>query len=167
MKNVAVIPIALGSKRIPDKNLLLVDGFPMVYYVIKACKEANIFDEIYINSEHLIFKDIALQLGVKFYNRKDVNGGSKCNMFNNSKKCRKERCTIHDHFLMDFISNIECEYLVQVHTTSPLLKGKTIKSFVKELHLRDSLVTTESTYSESFVKGNPVNFNKNKKQETQ
>jgi CMP-N-acetylneuraminic acid synthetase/mannose-6-phosphate isomerase-like protein (cupin superfamily) len=167
MKNVAVIPIALGSKRIPDKNLVLVDGFPMVYYVVKACKESGIFDEIYINSEHEIFKAIAAELGVKFYTREGSNGGSKCTMTNSSKTCLEERCTIHDHFLMDFISNVECDYLVQVHTTSPLLTGETIKSFVETLHQMDSLVTTEKTYSESFVKGMPVNFNKNKKQETQ
>ena len=59
MKNIAVIPIALGSKRIPDKNLVLVDGFPMVHYVVKACKESKVFDEIYINSEHSIFENIA------------------------------------------------------------------------------------------------------------
>lgn len=167
MKNIAIIPIALGSKRIPDKNLILVDGFPMVYYVVKACKESGVFDEIYINSEHKIFEPIAKELGVKFYNRDGFNGGSTCTMINNSKTCLEERCTVHDHFLMDFISNIECDYLVQVHTTSPLITGDTIKSFVKTLHQMDSLVTTEKTYSESFVKGIPINFNRNKKQETQ
>ena len=167
MKNIAVIPIALGSKRIPDKNLVLVDGFPMVHYVVKACKESKVFDEIYINSEHSIFENIAEQLGVKFYKRKSICGGSECKMSNSSKKCKGERCTIHDHFLMDFISNIECDFLVQVHTTSPLIEGKTIKTFVETLHGMDSLVTTESTYSESFVNGIPVNFDKSKKQETQ
>ena len=52
MRKVALIPILLGSTRIPDKNLLMVDGYPMVYYVTRACKEAGIFDEIYLNSEH-------------------------------------------------------------------------------------------------------------------
>ena len=39
-----------------DKNLLLVDGRPLSSYVINACKKSGVFDEIYLNSEHEIFK---------------------------------------------------------------------------------------------------------------
>ena len=167
MKKVALIPALLNSTRVPNKNLLLVDGFPLVYYVVEACKKSGAFDEIYINSDAMIFKQIADQLGVKFYHRKESNGGSACTMINNSKDCGGDRCTIHDHFLMDFISNVECDYLVQVHTTSPLIKPETILDFTTTLEKYDSLVTTEQTYSESFVDGKPVNFNVDKKQETQ
>ena len=52
MKKVALIPVLLGSTRIPDKNLLLVDGYPMAFYVARACQKAGAFDEIYLNSEH-------------------------------------------------------------------------------------------------------------------
>ena len=65
-KIVAVIPVLLGSSRIPDKNIILVNGYPLSFYVAKACKKSGIFDEIYINSEDLIFERIAQQLNVKF-----------------------------------------------------------------------------------------------------
>ena len=80
MKKVALIPILLGSTRIPDKNLALVDGYPMVFYVARACKQANMFDEIYINSEHKVFERVAAMLGVKFYHREPSHGGSACTM---------------------------------------------------------------------------------------
>lgn len=167
MKKVAIIPALLNSTRVPNKNLILVDGFPLIHYVVEACKKSNAFDEIYINSDALIFEQIANQLGVKFYHRKESNGGSRCTMKNNSKDCGGARCTIHDHFLMDFMSNIEADYVVQVHTTSPLIKPETVLKFTQELENYDSLVTTEQTFSESFVDGKAVNFNPNKKQETQ
>jgi CMP-N-acetylneuraminic acid synthetase/mannose-6-phosphate isomerase-like protein (cupin superfamily) len=167
MKKIAIIPALLNSTRVPNKNLMLVDGFPLIYYVVKACKESNAFDDIYINSDDIIFKKIANQLGVKFYHRDTSKGGSKCLMKNNSKDCGGKRCTVHDHFLYDFITNIECDYLVQVHTTSPLLKPETIFNFSKKLEEFDSLVTTEQIYSESFLDNKPINFNPKKKQETQ
>lgn len=168
MKKVAIIPALLNSKRVPNKNLILVDGYPLMYYVIKSCKESGIFDEIYVSSDDNVFKNIANQLGVKFYLRDPKKGGNVCNMYNSSKKCDNERCSVHDHFLYDFITNIECDYLVQVHTTSPLLEPNTIKEFTETLiKSYDSLVTVEETYSESFVKNVPVNFNPHKKQPTQ
>ena len=167
MKKVAIIPALLNSTRVPNKNLILVDGFPLIHYVVKACKESGSFDEIYINSDALIFKQIAEQLGVKFYHRKETNGGSACTMVNNSKDCVGNRCTIHDHFLMDFIDNVECDFLVQVHTTSPLINPDTIFGFCETLEGYDSLVTVEQTHSESFVDGVAVNFDPKKKQETQ
>lgn len=167
MKKIAIIPALSDSTRVKNKNLLLVDGFPMLYYVVKACKDSNVFSKIYINSDDLIFKNMAEQLGVEFYLRDKTRGGRNCTMSNSSKTCNNERCTVHDHFLYDFITNIECDYLVQVHTTSPLIKSKTIQNFCKKLELFDSLITSEKTYSESFVNKKPVNFFVNKKQETQ
>ena len=48
-KIVAMIPARLGSKRIKSKNLRLLAGKPLVCHVVDKCKEADIFDDIYIN----------------------------------------------------------------------------------------------------------------------
>lgn len=168
MKKVAIIPALLGSTRVPDKNLMLVDGYPLMYYVVNSCKESGIFDEIYINSDELIFKQMADQLGVKFYHRQKENGGSSCTMKNSSRDCKGSRCQVHDHFLYDFITNVECDYLVQVHTTSPLLEPSTIINFTNTLIDKyDTLISVEETYSESFISNKPINFDLNRKQPTQ
>ena len=168
MKKVAIIPALLNSTRVPNKNLMLVDGYPLMYYVIEACKKSGVFDEIYVNSDDLIFKGIAEQLGVKFYHRKEEHGGSNCTMVNSSSDCDGKRCSVHDHFLYDFITNVECDYLVQVHTTSPLLEPTTITDFTETLiESYDSLVTIEETHSESFIANEPINFDRNRKQPTQ
>jgi CMP-N-acetylneuraminic acid synthetase/mannose-6-phosphate isomerase-like protein (cupin superfamily) len=171
MKKIALIPALLNSTRVPNKNLLLVDGFPLMYYVIDSCKKSGIFDEIYVSSDELVFQPIAEHLGVKFYHRKKENGGSACTMKNSSRDCLRTRCSIHDHYLYDFMTSQQCsdmDYVVQVHTTSPLLEPTTIKKFTETLVTKfDSLVSVDETYCESFIDGSPINFNLNKKQPTQ
>jgi CMP-N-acetylneuraminic acid synthetase/quercetin dioxygenase-like cupin family protein len=168
-KIVAVIPMLLGSTRIPEKNLLLVNGYPLAFYVAKACKEAGVFDEIYINSENEIFKQYAEQLGVQFYLRPSERGGSACRMKNKSMDCGGTRCQVHDHFLTDFMEAVPSEYLVQVHTTSPLITAETIRGFCEKIISGeyDSLFTCEPSHAECFLDGQPLNFDKTKKTMTQ
>lgn len=50
-KLVALIPARAGSKRVPGKNLRLLDGHPLLAYAIGAAQESGIFDYIYVSSE--------------------------------------------------------------------------------------------------------------------
>jgi CMP-N-acetylneuraminic acid synthetase/mannose-6-phosphate isomerase-like protein (cupin superfamily) len=168
-KVVALIPVMTDSKRLKEKNLLLVNGFPLVYYVVEACKKSGVFSDIYINSENEIFKEIAEELGVKFYHRDPERGGSKCIMKNSSRDCQGTRCQVHDHYILDFIDNIECDKVIQVHSTSPLLKSETIANFTnKVLEEDDNTVFSVIPFKhESFVDGKTVNFDINIKTPTQ
>ena len=169
MKKVAMIPLLLGSTRIKDKSLLLVHGQTMADYVIQVCKDANIFDEIYINSEHGVFKKLANKYNVSFYGRQPENGGSACRMVNKSSTCNGNRCQVNDHFLCDFMRNVESDYMFMVNATSPLLEPETIKKFVNLLVSSDydSMFSVVEEYSESFVSGAPINFDLAKKKPTQ
>ena len=168
-KKIAMIPLLLGSTRIKDKNLLLVNGQPLVHYVVKACKEADIFDEIYINSEHEIFKKIAQQYDVKFYKRNPQKGGTSCQMKNKSSDCKGKRCQTHDHFIYDFLSNIDCDYMFLVHSTSPLITSSTIRKFVTMMENEnyDSMFSVVEEHVECYYNGSPINFNPAVKSPTQ
>ena len=50
-KTIAMIPARMGSKRVPKKNIRLLNGTPLISYIIRAAKESGCFDEIYVNSE--------------------------------------------------------------------------------------------------------------------
>lgn len=167
MKTIGMIPALSGGQRLPDKNLLLVNGEPMISYVIRAAKESKVFDEIYINTDILEFKNIAKQYGVKYFFRDPKKGGSACEMFNHSMSCNGERCQVHDHFIYDFLQNVDCEYLVQIHTTSPLIQPDTIVNFVNLLKGNDSAFTVVENHKESFYKNSPLNFSFEKKTMTQ
>ncbi len=169
MKKVALIPILLGSTRIPDKNLLLVDGYPMVFHVARACQQSEVFDEIYIDSEHEMFDKIAGMLGVRFYRRQPQHGGSVCTMVNKSRQCAGARCQTHDHFLYDFMRAVDCSHVALVHTTSPLLRPETIREFMSLLEKDDydSLFSVEERYTETLFAGKPLNFSLSRKLPTQ
>jgi CMP-N-acetylneuraminic acid synthetase/quercetin dioxygenase-like cupin family protein len=169
MKRVALIPILLGSTRIPDKNLLLVDGRPMAFHVARACKDSGSFDEIYFNSEHDIVEHMARLAGVDFYRRQPQHGGSACTMRNKSRDCAGTRCQTHDHFLYDFMASREPCHLALVHTTSPLLKAETITRFMDTMvdGKHDSFFSIEERFSETFLQGEPLNFSLSRKIPTQ
>lgn len=169
MKTVAMIPLLLGSTRIPDKNMLLVDGYPLSYYVARACKVSGAFDEVYINSEHEVFRRIPEMVGVAFYRRSPEHGGSACTMRNKSRRCEGTRCQTHDHFLADFMRHVDCSHLVMVHSTSPLLRPETIHAFTRTLidDGYDSLFSVEERYTETSYDGRPLNFSTSVKIPTQ
>lgn len=170
MKTVALIPALLGSTRIPDKNLLLVDGSPLLFYVAQACRDAGVFDEVIVNSEHEIFERMAKQLGVRFYRRTPERGGSRCRMRNISRQCEGARCQTHDHFLYDMMESLgEPCRLALVHTTSPLLKPETLRTFMERFAREgyDSLLSVEERYTETLFEGRPLNFSIAKKHPTQ
>lgn len=162
-KITAMIPILLDSQRIKNKNLLLVNGKLLVDYAVTSCQEAGVFDAICINSEHDIFRNIALKYGIEFYKRDPSRGGTACQMKNKSSDCKGKRCPIQDHFIWDFICNVESDYLFLIHTTSPLVSAKTIKEFVETMISQnyDSMASVIEEQTECFYKGNPINFNAN------
>jgi len=169
MRKIAMIPLSLGSTRVKDKSLLLIYGQTMADYVISACVEANVFDEIYVNTEHDVFASLAEKYGVKVYNRNPNRGGTSCHMKNKSSQCDGNRCSVNDHFLYDFMSNVPSDYVFLVHDTSPLILPDTIRKFVdKTVNSEyDSMLSVVEEYSESFLNGKPINFNRAKKTPTQ
>ena len=50
---IAIIPARGGSKRIPDKNIKLFKGVPIISRTIKELKKSNIFDLIIVSTDSL------------------------------------------------------------------------------------------------------------------
>jgi len=144
-KIVAMIPARLGSQRIPKKNLRLLGDKVLTQWVGEACKKANIFDEIYINSESNIFDKIASDIDIKFYKRpQELASNSATN----------------DDFGLDFINNIECDLLVQVNPTSPFTTSEDIRGVI-DMFI-DGEYKTVHTVKDEQIEGlfmsKPLNF---------
>jgi CMP-N,N'-diacetyllegionaminic acid synthase len=69
MKKIAVICARKNSERVPDKNIALLNGQPLINYTIKATQTSKIFDQIYVNSDDDRILKIAESLKVNSYNR--------------------------------------------------------------------------------------------------
>ena len=145
MKTIAMIPARLGSKRIPKKNIRLLNGIPLISYAIRAAKEANCFDEIYVNTESDIIGQIAIAEGVKFYKRPD--------------ELSSDEAT-NDMFTMDFLENNSCDVVVQILATSPFLTAKEIIEFTRKMidEKLDTLVSVNKQQIECVYGKLPVNF---------
>jgi CMP-N-acetylneuraminic acid synthetase/quercetin dioxygenase-like cupin family protein len=150
MKIIAMIPARLGSKRVPRKNLRLIFGKPLIAYIIEAAKASGVFDEIYLNSEAEIFREIAEEYGINFYKR-------------DNKFATDE--TINDDFANDFIEKIDSDICVQLLPTSPLITGAEIRRFVREMKQGeyDTYVSLVRHQIASIYEGKPVNFSVNDK----
>lgn len=142
-----MIPARLGSKRVPKKNLRLLDGKPLISYVIESVKATNIFDAIYLNSEADIFKQIADEHGIEFYKR--------------DAQYANDSAT-NDAFGLDFLEHIECEVLIQILPTSPFLTPEEIVKFTQKMvsEKLDTLISVEHKQIACVYKGEPVNFEK-------
>lgn len=104
MKIIAMIPARMGSKRVKSKNLRLLNGKPLIEYVIDTVSKIDIFDDIYVNSEDEIFSEITEKYGISFYKRPNHLSSDEAT---------------NDEFAYEFLNNIECDILIQVLPTSP------------------------------------------------
>ena len=68
-KIVAHIPARAGSKRVKAKNLRFIDGKPLLSYSIECAIAADMFDEVYVNSDSDDMLALAESLGAKGYKR--------------------------------------------------------------------------------------------------
>ncbi len=61
----AVIPARGGSKRIPRKNVRLLDGRPMIGYTIDAALESGLFDRIVVSTDSEEIAEVAASAGAE------------------------------------------------------------------------------------------------------
>ena len=76
MKNIAIIPARGGSKRLPEKNVKLIDEIPLLALsILYAQANSEIIDEIYVSTDDRNIKNIALKYGAKVIDRpEDISG---------------------------------------------------------------------------------------------
>ena len=143
--NIAMIPARMGSQRLKKKNLRELDGIPLIVRAIRKCIQAEIFDEVWVNSEHKDFKKIAEQEGVFFHQRAE-------NLGNNS--------TTSEQYLTEFLEYHECRNLFQIHSIAPLLEIEDIKTFYQKMNENnyDVLLSCEKVQIECAIADNPINF---------
>lgn len=148
MKIVGEIPARLGSKRVGQKNLRLLNGKPLITYAIDAAKQATALSEIYVNSESDVIGDIAKANGVRFY-----------------KRCPElaEDDISSDKFNYDFIKNTGTDILVMINPVSPLITGEDIDAVVNYCIQNefDTVISVREERLQAFCEGKAINFNPN------
>jgi len=149
MKIVSMIPARLGSTRVKNKNLRLINKKPLIQYIINSALKSEYLNDIYINSEAPIFKEIADHNNIHFYQR--------------NKELASDIAT-NDDFALDFMENVDCDILIQLLPTSPFLRSEEIDEFINKMIDQefDTLISVSDIKIESIFKNKPINFEQKK-----
>lgn len=62
---VALIPARAGSKRVPNKNVRVLGGHPLIAYTIAAARDSGVFDAVVVSTDSAYFADIARHYGAE------------------------------------------------------------------------------------------------------
>ena len=65
MKNIAIIPARSGSKGLPDKNIKMLQGKPLLAYTIEAALKSGCFTEVMVSTDSERYAEIAREYGAK------------------------------------------------------------------------------------------------------
>jgi len=73
-ESVAIIPARGGSKRIPNKNIRLFNGKPIIAYSIEAAKASGLFEKIVVSTDSEEIASVAEKFGaeVPFRRKKEL-----------------------------------------------------------------------------------------------
>jgi len=62
---VALIPARSGSKGVPNKNIKLLAGFPLIAYSIKAALKSKLIDRVIVSTDSKEYAEIAREYGAE------------------------------------------------------------------------------------------------------
>ena len=68
-KIVAIITARGGSKGLPRKNVLDLNGKPLIAHTIDAAKESQVFDKIVVTTDDKEIKEVSLKFGAEVIDR--------------------------------------------------------------------------------------------------
>lgn len=145
MKTVALIPIKLNSKRVPQKNIKpFFDGTPLMYFIQKTCLDSKRIDDIYVYCSDEAVKPYILPR-VKFLKRPEFLDSDKVNA---------------NDYIREFIKEVDSDIYINVHTTSPFARVETINELIEKVASGeyDSAFCAENIKTFMWSEGKPLNF---------
>lgn len=137
MKNLAIIPARSGSKGLPDKNILKINGKPLIQFTITAAMESGCFDEIMVSTDSEKYADIAKRCGanVPFLRSNETSGDNA-----GSWDVVREVLTNYSREGKEF------DYVTLLQPTSPLRNSDDIKGIfelMRKAEANNAVTVTE------------------------
>ncbi len=74
-KTIAIIPARGGSKRLPNKNIMMLGGIPLIAHSIMFAQKHSFINEVIVSTDSLQIQDVALRYGAKVIIRPDNLSG--------------------------------------------------------------------------------------------
>ena len=124
-KILAVIGLRSGSKSLKNKNIKILNGKPLFYYILKAAKKSKYINKIAISTDSKKYKKIVKKYGIKsLYDRpKKLSLDSSQEIFFIKKILKK----------MEKYENYTPNIVVRLLATCPFQKTKDIDNGIKKI----------------------------------
>jgi N-acylneuraminate cytidylyltransferase len=116
---VALIPLRGGSKGIPNKNIRLMAGKPLCYWVLKAACEANCIDRVIVSTDSQLITDVVHELNLPV------------EVFARPAEFATDTSST-ESVMLNVIGQIECDTLITIQATSPLLTADDLEKGYKK-----------------------------------
>ena len=132
MKIVSIIPARGGSKGIPLKNIIELDGKPLISYTIEASKQSNV-DETWVSTDSNDISSVSMLYGANVIDRPyEIS----------TDTSQSEETLLHAAYQVDF------DILVFIQPTSPLITSEDIN---KGLEMMDEYDSVFSVTKEHWI----------------
>ena len=130
-----LIPARGGSKGIPNKNIIYVQGKPLIHYTIDAALTASTLSDVIVSTDSQTIADISISAGAAIPFLRPAN-------FSNDKS---NALDVVQHAINHFANeNTLYDYIVYLQPTSPLRSNEDIDNSIAMMleSKADSLVST-------------------------
>ncbi|CAL8323194.1 unnamed protein product [Lota lota] len=119
-RHVAALILARGgSKGIPLKNIKMLAGVPLLGWVLRAAKDANMFDSVWVSTDHEEIENVTRAWGAKVHQRSpEVSRDS-----SSSLEAIQEFARLHP----------EVEVICNIQATSPCLHPFHVKEALEKI----------------------------------
>ena len=150
-KSLTVIPARGGSKGIPKKNIVDINGKPLIAYAIEASIKSK-SDETWVSTENDEISEIAKKYGAKVLNRPE-------NLATDD--------TSSESVLLHFIKEVDdFDILIFLQATCPLVKGSDINKALALMENHDSVISV-SKFDQMLWMGSKAMYDINNRQRRQ
>lgn len=136
----AIIPARGGSKRLKNKNILPLDGIPLIAHSIQSAKKSKYIDDIVVTSDSKEILNISKIYKASTVKRPRELALDTSTTFDAIKHTIKEYKKLNKNF----------DYIILLQPTSPLRTAKDINKSIELLIKRDAnaiVSFSESTHS--------------------
>ncbi|MCD7956300.1 MAG: acylneuraminate cytidylyltransferase family protein [Lachnospiraceae bacterium] len=147
MRSVCFIPIKANSERVPGKNFRILNGKKLYEYICEHVAEANIFDDVYIDTNSEEIASYASASGFHAIERKPELALNTANG--------------NDLLVYHFEQYPLSDYYFQLFATAPYLQPRTIKDCFGKLissEKYDSCFTATENHGFYWLNETPVNY---------
>ncbi|MCM0147570.1 acylneuraminate cytidylyltransferase family protein [Photobacterium galatheae] len=133
-KILAIIPARGGSKRLPDKNIKKMHGFPLIEWTIQAAIDSKVFEHVIVSTDSEKIAEIAKNAGadVPFLRPADLSGD----------EAKSNDVILHAiNFLEE--NHLHFDSIALLQPTSPLRTAKHIQEAfkLKQLKQADAVIS--------------------------